>query len=111
MKLEADKPLGRTGLMVPSVVYGTSYLGNLYTALSYENKLALMQKWFECTEKPVVIDTAGKYGAGLALEIIGKGLSDMGIKADEVIISNKLGWYRVPLESDEPIFEPGGIGS
>ena len=89
------------------MVYGTSYLGNLYTALPYTDKLALMKKWFECTDKPVVIDSAGKYGAGLALEIIGKGLADMGIDPEDIIISNKLGWYRVPLTTDEPTFEPG----
>jgi len=107
MKLISKKPLGNTGLQVPEVVYGTSYLGNLYTALPYENKLALMEKWFECTDTPVVIDSAGKYGAGLALEIIGKGLADLDVSAEDIIISNKLGWYRVPLETDEPTFEPG----
>lgn len=107
MKLTIKQPLGKTGLTVPQVVYGTSYLGNLYTALPYQDKLALMEKWFECTEKPVVIDSAGKYGAGLALEMIGKGLADMNIHPDDIVISNKLGWYRVPLTSDEPTFEPG----
>lgn len=107
MILASKKPLGNTGLKIPQIVYGTSYLGNLYTAISYEDKLALMKKWFECTDKPVVIDSAGKYGAGLALEIIGKGLADMGIDPEEIIISNKLGWYRVPLITDEPTFEPG----
>jgi D-threo-aldose 1-dehydrogenase len=107
MKLTIKQPLGQTGLSVPQVVYGTSYLGNLYTALPYENKLDLMKKWFECTENPVVIDTAGKYGAGLALEMIGKGLADMEIHPDDIVISNKLGWYRVPLATEEPTFEPG----
>ncbi|MCK5067148.1 MAG: aldo/keto reductase [Bacteroidales bacterium] len=107
MKLTTKKALGKTGLTVPQVIYGTSYLGNLYTALSFEDKLALIKMWFECTEKPVVIDTAGKYGAGLALEIIGKGLAELGIRPDEVVISNKLGWYCVPLSTDEPTFEPG----
>jgi D-threo-aldose 1-dehydrogenase len=107
MKLSIKQPLGKTGLTVPQVIYGTSYLGNLYTALHYENKLDLMKKWFECTENPVVIDTAGKYGAGLALEMIGKGLADMEIHPDDIVISNKLGWYRVPLATDEPTFEPG----
>jgi D-threo-aldose 1-dehydrogenase len=55
----------------------------------------------------VVIDSAGKYGAGLALEVIGKGLADLGISPEDIVISNKLGWYRVPLETDEPTFEPG----
>ncbi len=107
MKLKSNVPLGKTGLMVPQVVYGTSYLGNLYTALPFEDKMALMKKWFECTEKPVVIDSAGKYGAGLALEMIGKGLKELNINPEDVLISNKLGWYRVPLEADEPTFEPG----
>jgi len=107
MKLSLKKPLGKTGLQVPKVVYGTSYLGNLYTALPYESKLALMEKWFECTETPVTIDSAGKYGAGLALENIGKGLADMEINPNDIIISNKLGWFRVPLTTDEPTFEPG----
>jgi D-threo-aldose 1-dehydrogenase len=107
VKLTEKKPLGKTGLNVPRIIYGTSYLGNLYRALPYEDKLALMQKWFECTEKPVVIDSAGKYGAGLALEMIGKGLADLGIAPEDIVISNKLGWYRVPLVTDEPTFEPG----
>jgi len=107
MKLALKSPLGNTGLQVPPVVYGTSYLGNLYQALPYEDKLALMQKWFECTDTPVVIDSAGKYGAGLALEVIGKGLAEMGIDPKDIIISNKLGWYRIPLTSEEPAFEPG----
>jgi len=29
VKLTERRPLGRTGIMVPKVVYGTSYLGNL----------------------------------------------------------------------------------
>lgn len=107
MKLSEKNPLGKTGLSVPQIIYGTSYLGNLYRALPFKDKLALMQKWFECTEKPVVIDTAGKYGAGLALEVLGKGLDKLGVDPEDIIISNKLGWYRVPLESDEPTFEPG----
>ncbi len=107
MKLTSKKPLGRTGLLVPKVVYGTSYLGNLYREFPYGEKLELIKRWFECTEKPVVIDTAGKYGAGLALEVIGQGLTELGIDPAEVVISNKLGWYRVPLTADEPTFEPG----
>ncbi len=107
MKLASEKPLGNTGLTVPQVVYGTSYLGNLYTALPYEEKFEIIKKWFACTEKPVVIDSAGKYGAGLALEVIGKGLADLGIDPRDIIISNKLGWYRVPLTTPEPTFEPG----
>ena len=107
MKLTDRIAFGKTGLYVPRVVYGTSYLGNLYRELPYPEKLELIRQWFQCTEKPVVIDTAGKYGAGLALEVIGRGLSELGIDPGDVVISNKLGWYRVPLTAKEPTFEPG----
>jgi D-threo-aldose 1-dehydrogenase len=113
MKLTKKNPLGRTGLRVPEIIFGTSYLGNLYRAVSYPEKLALMKMWFECTETPVVIDTAGKYGAGLALEVIGRGLAALHVAPEDILISNKLGWYRVPLECGEPTFEPGvwaGLG-
>lgn len=91
----------------PSIIYGTSYLGNLYRELSWEDKISLMAEWFKVSDGKVMIDSAGKYGAGLALEVIGKGLSELDIHPDQITISNKLGWYRVPLEKDEPTFEPG----
>jgi D-threo-aldose 1-dehydrogenase len=107
MKLTSKKALGQTGLQVPEVIYGTSYLGNLYRELPFQEKMKLMEGWFMCTANPVVVDTAGKYGAGLALEVIGKGLAAMRIDPSDVVISNKLGWYRVPLSGEEPTFEPG----
>jgi D-threo-aldose 1-dehydrogenase len=107
MKLESTNQFGNTGLTIPPIVYGTSYLGNLYKDIGYDKKLELAKGWFDCTEKPVVIDSAGKYGAGLALEMIGKLLSDLNVSVNDVVISNKLGWYRVPLTTPEPTFEPG----
>ncbi len=98
---------GKTGLKIPPVIYGTSYLGNLYRELSYEEKLELMRAWVEATPGTVVIDSAGKYGAGLALEVLGRGLEDLGIPPERVVISVKLGWYRIPLTTEEPTFEPG----
>ncbi|MEM6333315.1 MAG: aldo/keto reductase [Planctomycetota bacterium] len=100
-------PLGQTGLRVPPMVYGTSCLGNLYRALEWDTKLEIIRQWFEHSPRPVVADSAGKYGAGLALETIGKGLRELDIAGDDVLISNKLGWRRVALETDEPTFEPG----
>ncbi|RKD89883.1 aldo/keto reductase [Mangrovibacterium diazotrophicum] len=99
--------LGSTDLICPPIIYGTSYLGNLYRELSWEEKLLLMQEWFRVSDGKVMIDSAGKYGAGLALEVIGKGLLELGILPRQITISNKLGWYRVPLETEEPTFEPG----
>ena len=82
-------------------------MGNLYHELTAETKLEIMKKWFEVSESLPMIDTAGKYGAGLALEVIGKGLKKLGVDKDDIIISNKLGWYRIPLTTEEPTFEPG----
>ena len=98
---------GKTGLEIPPIVYGTSYLGNLCKELSRETKMAIMKEWFASNEGMVVIDTAGKYGAGLALETMGRGLKELRISADRILISVKLGWHRVPLTTDEPTFEPG----
>lgn len=102
-----SRQLGKTGISCPAVIYGTSFLGNLYRELNETEKMALIREWFRVADGKVMIDTAGKYGAGLALEVIGQGLEKLGIEPGQISISNKLGWYRVPLETDEPTFEPG----
>jgi len=107
LKNSGHRPFGRTGLAVPTIIYGTSFLGNLYQELPESVKLELMQEWFNVSATAPMIDCAGKYGAGLALEVIGNGLNQLGIEKDNILISNKLGWYRVPLTTDEPTFEPG----
>lgn len=99
--------MSKTEIKFPQIIYGTSFLGNLYRELSETEKLAIMQEWFRVATGKVMIDSAGKYGAGLALEVIGQGLEKLGISPDQITISNKLGWYRVPLTTDEPTFEPG----
>lgn len=99
--------IGNTGIDLPMIVFGTSALGNLYNALTEETKLEIVSECFKYVPKPVVFDSAGKYGAGLALEMLGKCLVKLGIKEDEVIISNKLGWLRKELTTPEPTFEPG----
>jgi len=98
--------VGSTTLNVPRVVFGTATLGNLFVDLPDETKLEISRQWFEAGDT-VVIDTAGKYGAGLALEVIGNNLRALKADPEKVIVSNKLGWKRVPLTSDEPTFEPG----
>ncbi len=104
--LKTKIPLGRTGLDIPPVIFGSSCLGNLYEELPFETKLGIAGEWVNDVDHPV-IDTAGKYGAGLALEMIGKCLRELGVPGEAVTISNKLGWKRVPLRSSEPTFEPG----
>ncbi len=99
--------LGKNGPLVPPIIFGTSALGNLYAAHPPERKLAVLREMFRDAAVPVVLDSAGKYGAGLALETIGDGLRALGVRAEQVLISNKLGWLRVPLQGAEPTFEPG----
>jgi len=106
-RLTSKSPMGRTGVEIPPVVFGTSCLGNLYCALPDDTKLNIMREMFERVEAPVVLDSAGKYGAGLALEVIGRGLAELGVSRDDVLISNKLAWIRTPLTTAEPTFEPG----
>lgn len=99
--------IAKAGIVLPQVLFGTSNLGNLFVALSDEEKLAVCRSWFRHAPKPVVIDTAGKYGAGLALESIGRCLRTLAVAPEDVVISNKLGWARRPLVGSEPTFEPG----
>ncbi len=98
---------GNTGLMTPPLIFGSTALGNLFREFSYESKLETMRAIFEHLPKPVVIDSAGKYGAGLALEVMGDCLRELGVGDDQVVISNKLAWLRAPLTTPEPTFEPG----
>jgi D-threo-aldose 1-dehydrogenase len=99
--------IGNTGIKIPRIVFGTSALGNLYTALDFETKLNIVKNCFENMPAPVVFDSAGKYGAGLALEMLGKCLTQLKIKPEDVVISNKLAWIRMPLTTPEPTFEQG----
>ena len=96
---------GMTELTAP-IIFGTSCLGNLYRAIPMETKTAIAAEWFKAYEKPV-IDSAGKYGAGLSLECIGRALRALGKKPGDITISVKLGWRRKPLTTSEPTFEPG----
>jgi D-threo-aldose 1-dehydrogenase len=99
--------IGSTGLSIPRVTFGTAGLGNQYQVFPKELKLAIVREIFNHVQAPVALDSAGKYGAGLSLEAIGWSLAELGIPQEDVVISNKLGWRRVPLSTPEPTFEPG----
>jgi D-threo-aldose 1-dehydrogenase len=101
----------------PRVVFGTTTLGNLFVLPSDADKSKLVDAWLQAipthvsstpvVNSPVAIDSAGKYGAGLALEVLGRELKRIAVDPKDVLISNKLGWRRVPLRAAEPTFEPG----
>lgn len=95
-------------MQLPKVIFGTSGLGNLYEAVPYENKLAIIKECISNAPNGIAMfDTAGKYGAGLALEVLGKALKELNVPKDKVIISNKLAWVQTPLLTEEPTFEKG----
>lgn len=94
-------------IQLPKVIAGSSALGNLYEALPFEQKKEVVKAFIEASSAPAVFDSAGKYGAGLALETLGRCLEELEISPDKVVISNKLGWVRTPLTTPEPTFEPG----
>jgi D-threo-aldose 1-dehydrogenase len=100
-------PAGKSGISLPPIIFGTSALGNLFSVLSDETKTSIVSECLRLVPKPVVFDSAGKYGAGLALEKLGEILGKLGTKPEDVIISNKLGWLRKPLTTPEPTFEKG----
>lgn len=102
-----ERNLLQPKLNFPSIIFGTSGLGNLFVALEEKVKYEIVQACIQHSSGPVVFDTAGKYGAGLALESLGRSLRALNVKPDEVIISNKLGWVRTELKTEEPTFEPG----
>src|SRR5690349_14401047 len=93
--------------VIPPVIFGTSSLGNLYQAIDYKTKRDIVNECIEYSFGRPLFDTAGKYGAGMALETLGRCLSDLCIHPDDVIICNKLGWYQTELLTQEPTFEKG----
>lgn len=90
---------------IPQIILGTSCLGNLYQAVSQQSKTAIIKEFIQQSNGTPVFDTAGKYGAGLALESLGKGLKSLDVHPEDIIISNKLGWYRTELKTPQPLFE------
>jgi D-threo-aldose 1-dehydrogenase len=94
-------------LSLPSVIFGTSSLGNLFVALDEETKCEIVKECLRLSAGTTVFDVAGKYGAGLALEVLGRCLRRLNIGPDDVMISNKLAWVRSELKTPEPTFEPG----
>src|SRR3954447_20583470 len=92
---------------LPPIIFGTSGLGNLFVALEEETKFNIIKECVQLSKGKVVFDSAGKYGAGLSLETLGKCLKQLNVSNEDVIISNKLGWFRTELKTEEPTFEPG----
>jgi len=92
---------------LPPVIFGTGSLGNLFVALDEDTKCEIIKECLRLSNGIIVFDSAGKYGAGLALEVLGRCLRRLNVSPDHVMISNKLAWVRSELKTKEPTFEPG----
>nr|WKN34824.1 aldo/keto reductase [Tunicatimonas sp. TK19036] len=106
-RLTNGKALKTPKLELSPVIFGTSGLGNMFEVLQEQAKYTIVSECVRLSKGTVVFDSAGKYGAGLSLEVLGKCLKRLNVVPERAIISNKLGWLRTELASEEPIFEPG----
>jgi D-threo-aldose 1-dehydrogenase len=97
----------KQNIELPKIVFGTSALGNCFVALDDDVKQEIVKECIKHTRGKLVFDSAGKYGAGLALESLSKCLKALNVAPEDVIINNKLGWVRTELKTPEPTFEPG----
>ena len=104
---KVNNDLIKQSLQFPPVIFGTTGLGNLYEAVPFKTKLEIIRQSVIHAPGTPIFDTAGKYGAGLALEVLGKCLKMLNVPTTGVIISNKLGWYQTTLKTTEPTFEKG----
>ena len=104
---KVNNDLIKQSLQFPPVIFGTTGLGNLYEAVPFKTKLEIIRQSVIHAPGTPIFDTAGKYGAGLALEVLGKCLKMLNVPTTGVIISNKLGWYQTALKTTEPTFEKG----
>src|SRR4051794_26992839 len=86
---------------LPPIIFGTSGLGNLFVAVDEEAKCNIIKECIMLSDGSPIFDSAGKYGAGLALEVLGRCLKQLNVKPENVVISNKLGWVRTELKTEE----------
>jgi len=105
--MSEEKNTNTIGLKIPPVIFGTSSLGNLYQSVAFDVKKEIVNQCIINSPGQTVFDTAGKYGAGLALETLGACLKDLNVEPGNVVISNKLGWFQTELLTEEPTFETG----
>ena len=78
------KVAARAEVSLPKVIFGTSSLGNLFSEPTHEEKKAVIAEIVKNCPDGCVFDSAGKYGAGLALEELGKCLEELNVPVDKV---------------------------
>jgi D-threo-aldose 1-dehydrogenase len=94
---ELHRPFGTTGLNAPPIVFGASALGNVRRVIPDQTKFALVGEWLRHVTTPIFVDVSSKDGNSLALEILGRAIQRFELSPDEIILSARLGWLRMPL--------------
>lgn len=83
----AARVLGRTGISLPTLGFGSTGLGNLYQAQSEDGAMATVLAAHQAGI--FYIDTAPLYGFGLAEHRVGAALRRL---SGPVVLSSKVGW-------------------
>jgi D-threo-aldose 1-dehydrogenase len=83
---DQSRPLGRTGLDVPRVVFGTAALGNVGRVMTDQAKVALCGEFLRQFSPPAWIETSYAYGDGMAVEVLGRALRRLEVTRDEVVV-------------------------
>jgi D-threo-aldose 1-dehydrogenase len=86
------RPLGRTGLTVTELGFGTAPIGNMYAEVSDDVATAAVDAAWDAGVR--FFDTAPHYGLGLAEARLGAALA--GRPRDEFVVSTKVGRLLVP---------------
>ena len=89
--LELTRTLGRTGIALTALGFGSTGLGNLYRAQTEDAAMATVEAAYAAGIR--YFDTAPLYGFGLAEHRIGAALRRL---PGEVVLSTKAGWRLFP---------------
>ena len=94
----ATRSLGRTGLPMTMLGFGSTGLGNLYKAVDEDAALGAVAAAYRAGLR--YFDTAPLYGYGLAEHRLGTALRRLG--APDVVVSTKVGWRLYPQSMGDP---------
>ncbi|MBA8826331.1 D-threo-aldose 1-dehydrogenase [Saccharopolyspora lacisalsi] len=84
--------LGRSGVFVSALGFGSAAIGNLYRAVDEETAFDAVRAAWDAGVR--YFDTAPHYGLGLAERRLGRVLAELG--RDEAVVSTKVGRLLVP---------------
>ena len=80
------RPFGKTGFVLPPVVFGSAALGNVERVITEQAKIAICGEWFRHVAPPVWIEVNYEHGDGMALEVLGRLLRRLEIPSRDVVI-------------------------